>query len=75
MPIKTKSLLKVGCRKCNEVTTFAIDQWQFEELSKPRRERMLMQDIFPELSIGDRELIISQTCNTCWQAMFPIEEE
>ena len=47
-----------------------VQQWQFEELSKPRRERMFIQDIFPELSIGDRELLISNTCNTCWQQLF-----
>jgi len=65
----------VECRKCNSLTEFYFEQWQLAELAKPRRERMLMQDIFPNFSIADRELIISNTCDTCWQEMFGSEEE
>ncbi len=65
----------VECRKCNSLTEFHFEQWQLEELAKPRRERMLIQDIFPNFSIADRELIISNTCDTCWQAMFGNNEE
>jgi hypothetical protein len=36
---------------------------------------MFMQDIFPDLPIGDRELLISGTCNTCWQKMFGNDED
>jgi len=49
--------------------------WQIVELSKPRSERMFIQDIFPNFSIGDRELIISNTCNTCWQELFGSDED
>jgi len=65
----------VECRLCNSITEFYFAQWQLEELAKPRRERMLIQDIFPELSIGDRELIISNTCDTCWKQLYGTEEE
>jgi len=36
---------------------------------------MFIQDIFPNFSIGDRELIISNTCNTCWQELFGSDED
>jgi hypothetical protein len=65
----------VECRLCNNITEFYFEQWQLEELAKPRRERMLIQDIFPNFSIGDRELIISNTCDTCWQKLYSNEEE
>jgi hypothetical protein len=32
-----------------------------------------MQEIFPDLSIGDRELLISGTCDTCWQNLYGSE--
>lgn len=31
----------------------------------------LIQDIFPELTDGDRELLISATCDECWEKLFP----
>ena len=65
----------VECRLCNSVTEFYFEQWQLEELAKPRRERMLIQDIFPNFSIGDRELIISNTCDTCWKQLYGTECE
>jgi hypothetical protein len=48
---------------------------QITELYLPRTERRLMQEIFPDLSIGDRELLISGTCDTCWQNLHGSEEE
>ena len=65
----------IECRLCNNTTEFYFEEWQLAELAKPRRERMLIQDIFPNLSIGDRELIISNTCDTCWQEVFGNHEE
>jgi len=33
-----------------------------------------IQDILPELSAGDRELLISATCDDCFSKMFPYSE-
>jgi hypothetical protein len=30
----------------------------------------LVQDAFPYLSAGERELIISRTCDSCWTNLF-----
>jgi len=65
----------VDCRVCQEFYYVPATPEQQEELDKPRSERKFMQDIFPELSIEDRELLISGTCGTCWNKLFPDEEE
>lgn len=31
----------------------------------------LMQDAFPELSPSEREMLISGTCDDCWERFFP----
>lgn len=67
--------LTVECRRCASSSLIQCEGWQVVEMSKPRGERMLMQDIFPNLSIEDRELLISGTCNTCWQELFGSDED
>lgn len=34
-----------------------------------------IQDAFPELSDADREILISGTCDECFNQLFPPEEE
>jgi hypothetical protein len=65
----------VDCRMCNNTYQIPATVEQITELYLPRTERRLMQEIFPDLSIGDRELLISSTCNTCWQKLFGSEDE
>ena len=36
---------------------------------------MLIQRAMPYLSPSEREMLISQTCNVCWQEMFKEENE
>jgi len=60
----------VDCRLCGQTTQVPATVEQLTELYMPRSERRFVQDIFPDLSIGDRELLISGTCDTCWQKMF-----
>ncbi len=38
-------------------------------------EGAFIQDALPELSAGDREMLISQTCDDCWQLMFGEPED
>jgi len=35
----------------------------------------LIQDFFPDLSAEDREVLISQTCDACWQKLFAALDE
>ena len=60
------------CPICSKVNTITIktvsdlDAW---------RKGAYAQDAFPYLSAEDREVIISGICGSCWDKMFPDEEE
>lgn len=73
--MSTMITFDVDCRLCGQTTQVPATVEQLTELYMPRSERRLMQEIFPDLSIGDRELLISGTCNTCWQNLYGSEDE
>lgn len=73
--MSTMITFDVDCRLCGQTTQVPATVEQLTELYMPRSQRRLMQEIFPDLSIGDRELLISGTCNTCWQNLYGSEEE
>ena len=63
----------VECWKCLETYTIEVSaegyaEWQGGEL---------IQEALPELSAGERELLLSGTCDPCWDELFgePEEEE
>lgn len=62
--------LQVGCRLCSKTYSIPATLEQIQEFEMPRSQRRFVQDIFPELSVGDRELLMSGTCDTCWQELF-----
>ena len=68
-------MLDASCRLRSGITPISCTVTQLTEFYLPRQQRRLMQEIFPNLSIGDRELLISGTCNTCWQNLYGSEEE
>jgi hypothetical protein len=39
------------------------------------REGELIQDVFPDMSVNDREMLITGTHPACWDKLFPGEEE
>lgn len=60
----------VICQTCKVRYAFFIsknDYWAWHE-------GKFAQDAFPYLTIAERELLISQTCNDCFDQMFPAEE-
>ena len=65
------TVVAVPCRRCNEVTELKVD---FEQFTKWQQGE-LIQNALPELDVDQRELLISGTCPTCWDEMFPPEEE
>jgi len=73
--MSTMITFDVDCRLCGQTTQVPATVEQLTELYLPRTERRLMQEIFPDLSIGDRELLISGTCDTCWQKLYGSEDE
>ena len=61
----------VTCWRCSQVYEIVIpidgyDKWQTGEL---------IQDALPELSAGERELLISGTCDACWDELFGDAED
>lgn len=63
--IKTKP-----CCVCNEYEVWSLDRqavtkWQ---------EGELIQKAFPDMSMQDREILISGTHPACWEKLFPGED-
>ena len=61
----------ITCWKCKQVhhivcSSDGYDKWQ---------EGMLIQDALPELSSGEREMLISGTCDPCFDKMFGDTED
>lgn len=62
--------LKADCRTCVNsltVTVKAVDLRRY-------KRKVFIQDAFPYLSVGQREMLISNTCPTCWDRLFGEEE-
>jgi len=64
-------VVAVPCRLCDQETDLTVNvegflAWQNGEL---------IQNALPELDADQRELLISGTCPTCWDKMFPSDEE
>jgi len=60
------------CRKCGNNFEFEIDA---EKFTAWQNGEMLIQDALPDLSAGERELLISGTCDACWKEMFGSMDE
>lgn len=63
--------LTVSCRRCDCVQTITapvagIMAWEAGEY---------IQEALPMLSAGEREMLISQTCDDCWTEMFGEPED
>ena len=61
-----KVRLTINCVMCSNnkyvvANTADVRSWE---------EGMVIQNAMPELSASDRELLISGTCNDCWNNLF-----
>lgn len=63
--------LKVQCRMCNMVVIIPVKEEDYKKFISPNRPHI--QDIFPYLTPAERELLLSRTCQACWDKMFPDE--
>ena len=71
---KIKVTEQCACCGANvELEVYEEDYIEFK--TTPRTQRRFVQDIFPYLTPQDREMFISGVCPTCWEDMFPSEEE
>lgn len=55
------------CSRCSIYFQFEVDA---EKFNAWKNGDMLIQDALSDLSVGERELLISGTCDACWKEMF-----
>jgi hypothetical protein len=61
------------CMHCQKEIPLVVDG---EKYSQWKKGEILIQDALPNLNPGERELLISGTCNDCWNTMFAdLDEE
>lgn len=63
------STLEVGalCSDCRTIFTIIVDADRYHRWDKGEGN---IQDLLPELSAGDRELLLTGTCNICFEKLF-----
>lgn len=59
--------LKVKCRCCGSEHTIKVNLDDFEAW---RNGDLLVQEAFPYLNASQRELLLTRTCQKCWDEMF-----
>lgn len=64
-------MLIIRCIYCGEPYIVPISEQEYLNWIK---KGTFIQDEFPELSAGERELLISQTCDKCWNKIFNNDE-
>lgn len=60
-------IIKVNCEICNEEHWFDMTQLQYKRWTK---QKDLIQNIFPEMSVDEREILVSGICSSCYDKMF-----
>ena len=61
-------VVKAPCRLCAGVTALMVNH---EDWSEYCRGEGYIQELFPYLSAGEREVLMSNTCESCWNEIFP----
>lgn len=64
--------LDITCESCGQLYILDVDKKDFNDYMYHVR---YIQDAMPYLTAGERELILSKTCNTCYNKMFEMEDE
>ncbi len=65
------AVVAAPCRHCDAVHELTVNVEGFVSWQSGK----YIQDALPELSAGERELLISGTCDECWQRFLPEEDE
>ena len=65
------AVVAVPCRMCDTVHDLTVNVEGFVNWQSGQ----LIQNALPELSADERELLISGTCDECWQQLFPPDED
>lgn len=62
----------VPCRMCGKRKTFSVN---VERFKRWQRGEALIQNVLSNVSVENRELLISNTCGECFASLFPKEED
>ena len=62
---------KYICKLCGAQFTIEADEERFARLDASKH----IQDVFPELDIDSREIMISGVCGKCFDEMFADEDD
>ena len=63
--------LELECRYCDFEETITVAEADYIAWHNGK----FIQDAFPYLTAGERELMISNTCDTCWNKFFPYADD
>jgi len=59
-------VLNEECRMCGESQEIRVNKGDYEEWNNGG----LVQDTLGYLSAGEREMLISHTCDACWEKIY-----
>lgn len=59
------TVVTVVCWKCEKTINVKVNTSGYHDW----KNGQLIQNALPELSRGDRELLISKTCDDCWKTL------
>lgn len=65
--------IRVTCDHCKREYVLKVRVEDYLLYDMPNRPHI--QDIFPYLTPAERELLISHTCEACWNKMFSFIED
>jgi DNA-directed RNA polymerase subunit RPC12/RpoP len=70
----SKKVVETGfkCRNCGKNFVFPVYE---DDILRYQSGEVNIQDAFPYISPGYRELMISHICPDCWDELFGFEEE
>lgn len=69
---------KIGgmCVTCFDSFTITVEKPDMDKFYGPRSERPLIQNLFPYLTAGERELFFqSGICDVCWPKIMGSDDE
>ena len=66
-----QSTVRITCRVCDKAFEFTVNT---DDAYNFRSGRYHIQDCFPYLTDGERELFITQTCEKCFEEIFADEK-
>lgn len=69
---KVREPFWILCAQCGRRVEMQISKYDF---SRWKEQGVSPQEAFPYLTPGEREMFISRTCEPCFDAMFPPDEE